>query len=126
MNSIIEKPNCLLVRPRIYVNDNISIGPGKIDLLRAIDGFHSLSAAAKDVGVPYKRAWLLIDSLNKGIGKPVVITSTGGNKGGGTILTPLGRKLLENYDKLEAHLNEQSQQGLQELESIIFEGNHSV
>lgn len=115
-----NKQNCLLVRPRIYVNDNISIGPGKIDLLRAIDGFHSLSAAAKDIGIPYKRAWLLIDSLNKGIGRPVVTTSTGGSKGGGTVLTVLGRSLLSHYDQLETHLNEEAQKGLKELESIIF------
>ncbi|ELH2660762.1 LysR family transcriptional regulator, partial [Salmonella enterica subsp. enterica serovar Infantis] len=81
---------------------------------------HSLSAAAKDLGIPYKRAWLLIDTLNKGIGQPVVITSTGGNKGGGTVLTPLGRSLLTWYDQAEAHLNEQSQQQLIELEKILF------
>lgn len=120
MKKLENETNILLVRPRIYVNDNISIGPGKIDLLRAIDGFHSLTAAAKDVGIPYKRAWLLIDSLNKGIGKPVVTTSTGGNKGGGSILTPLGKGLLELYDQMESHLNEQSQSGLRKLEEIIF------
>ncbi|EAA1980359.1 ModE family transcriptional regulator [Salmonella enterica subsp. enterica serovar Java] len=115
-----QKSDFILVRPRIYINDNISLGPGKIDLLRAIDGFHSLSAAAKDLGIPYKRAWLLIDTLNKGIGKPVVTTSTGGSKGGGTVLTPLGHNLLTWYDNAEASLNEQSQQDLQKLEKIIF------
>ncbi|KJC10410.1 ModE family transcriptional regulator [Citrobacter freundii] len=117
-----HEPNSdlILVRPRIYINDNISLGPGKIDLLRAIEGFHSLSAAAKDLGIPYKRAWLLIDTLNKGVGKPVVVTSTGGSKGGGTVLTPLGKSLLEWYDKTETKLNEQSQKDLQELGRIIF------
>ncbi|WP_159282748.1 hypothetical protein [Rahnella variigena] len=47
-------------------------------------------------------------------------TSTGGNKGGGTVLTPLGRKLLAWYDQAEAHLNEQSQQQLIDLENILF------
>ncbi|EGB3975604.1 LysR family transcriptional regulator [Salmonella enterica] len=99
----------------------ISLSPPTIcNSARAIDGFHSLSAAAKDLGIPYKRAWLLIDTLNKGIGQPVVITSTGGNKGGGTVLTPLGRSLLTWYDQAEAHLNEQSQQQLIELEKILF------
>ncbi|AFI91529.1 winged helix-turn-helix domain-containing protein [Pectobacterium parmentieri] len=110
----------ILVRPRIYINDNISLGPGKIDLLRAIDGFQSLSAAAKDLGIPYKRAWLLIDTLNKGIGKPVVMSSTGGSKGGGTVLTSLGRSLLTWYDLTEARLNELSQKDLQALEKIVF------
>lgn len=114
------KSDLILVRPRIYINDDISLGPGKIDLLRAIDGFHSLSAAAKDLGIPYKRAWLLIDTLNKGIGKPVVITTTGGNKGGSTVLTLLGQELLSWYDKAEANLNEQSKQDLLTLEKLIF------
>ncbi|ECJ2318331.1 TSUP family transporter [Salmonella enterica subsp. enterica serovar Newport] len=114
------KSEFILVSPRIYINDNIPLGPGKIDLLRAIDGFHSLSAAAKDLGIPYKRAWFLIDTLNKVIGKPVVITSTGGSKGGGTVLTPFGQELLGWYDKAEANFNEQSQQDLQALEKIIF------
>ncbi|MBE0151972.1 winged helix-turn-helix domain-containing protein [Serratia sp. PL7] len=117
------KSDFILVRPRIYINDNISLGPGKIDLLRAIDGFHSLSSAAKDLGIPYKMAWLLIDTLNKGIGKPVVVTSTGGRKGGGSVLTQLGQDLLTWYDKAEAHLNEQSLQDLQDLEKILFEEN---
>lgn len=120
MTKNVSRTDFILVRPRIYINDNISLGPGKIDLLRAINGFHSLSAAAKDLGIPYKRAWLLIDTLNKGIGKPVVMTSTGGSKGGGTILTTLGQNLLAWYDKAEANLNEQSQEDLQELEKIIF------
>ncbi|WP_369114939.1 winged helix-turn-helix domain-containing protein [Edwardsiella tarda] len=121
MDKNIEKSNILLVRPRVYINDNISLGPGKIDILRAIDGFNSLSAAAKDLGIPYKRAWLLVDTLNKGIGKPVVTSATGGAKGGSTVLTPLGRKILHWYDEIENHLNEQSQQELKKLEKIIFE-----
>ncbi|KHN52944.1 ModE family transcriptional regulator [Dickeya fangzhongdai] len=110
----------MLVRPRIYINDNISLEPGKIDLLRAVDGFHSLSAAARDLGIPYKRAWLLLDSLNKGIGQPVVTVTLGGSKGGSTILTPLGRDLLTWYDTTEAHLNEQSQQQLVDLDKMLF------
>ena len=50
----------------------------------------------------------------------MVITSTGGSKGGGSVLTPLGQNLLSWYDKAEANLNEQSQQDLQDLEKIIF------
>ncbi len=69
--------------------------------------------------IPYKRAWLLIDMLNKGIGKPVVITSTGG-KDGDSVLIPLGQNLLSWYDKTEANLNKQSQQDLQDLEKILF------
>ncbi len=56
--------------------------------------------------MPYKKAWLLIDSLNTGIGKPVVVTSTGGRGGGGAELTVLGEKLIDRYVALEQCIND--------------------
>lgn len=94
-----------LVRPRLYLGEAVSIGPGKIDLLRAVGETHSISAAARRLGVPYKRAWLLIDTLNQGFGRPVVATATGGRGGGGASLTPLGQELVVAYDALEKRLN---------------------
>nr|WP_320133076.1 hypothetical protein [uncultured Holophaga sp.] len=79
----------ILVRPRIYVCLEISIGPGKIDLLRLVDETKSLAAARKR-GIPYKRAWLLIETLYKGFGRPVIETVSGGRSGGGSTLTPWG------------------------------------
>ena len=105
MNSSKKKTYAVLVRPRIYIGDSISIGPGKIDLLRTIGDTRSIAAAARLLGVPYKRAWLLIDSLNKGFGQPVVATATGGKGGGGTSLTALGQELVVAYDALEKRLN---------------------
>lgn len=94
-----------LVRPRIYIGDEIAIGPGKIDLLRSVGETRSISAAARALGVPYKRAWLLIETLNQGFGRPVVETATGGKGGGGANLTPLGQQLVAAYDALEKRLN---------------------
>jgi molybdate transport system regulatory protein len=94
-----------LVRPRLYLGGDLSLGPGKIDLLRQVGESGSISAAARELGVPYKRAWLLIDSLNRGFPSPVLETATGGKAGGGARLTPLGRALIEAYDALEARLN---------------------
>ena len=64
----LKPARAIMVRPRIYLGDKIAIGPGKIDLLRAIARLHSITAAAKTLGMTYKRAWLLVDSLNRGFG----------------------------------------------------------
>lgn len=93
-----------MVRPRVQIGEAIALGPGKIDLLRAIDSERSISAAARAMGLTYKRAWLLIDSLNQGFGRPVVAASAGGRGGGGAALTPLGLALVARYTALEAKL----------------------
>lgn len=94
-----------LVRPRLYLGGELSLGPGKIDLLRKVNETGSISAAARALGIPYKRAWLLIDSLNRGFSGPVLDTAIGGKAGGGARLTPLGEALVAAYDALEAKLN---------------------
>ncbi|MGQ9723882.1 MAG: winged helix-turn-helix domain-containing protein [Tepidimonas sp.] len=108
----------ILVRPRVYIGDGIAIGPGKIDLLRQIGQTHSIAAAARTLGVPYKRAWLLIESLNRGFGRPVVETTTGGKGGGGASLTALGQQLIERYDALETSLNASAGHELQALRDL--------
>ena len=105
----------IVVRPRLYIDKRLSIGPGKIDLLRLVGEKRSISAAARELGMQYKRAWLLIDSLNQGFGRPVVSTATGGRGGGGASLTPLGEELLLCYAALEQRFNSE---GIQELETL--------
>jgi molybdate transport system regulatory protein len=77
------------------------IGPGKIDLLEAIDREGSISAAGRALGMSYKRAWDLVDALNKLVGEPVVAASTGGYRGGGATLTDAGRNLVADYRAIE-------------------------
>jgi molybdate transport system regulatory protein len=113
-----NKPCAVLVRPRIYIDDGIAIGPGKIDLLRAVGETRSIAAAARSVGVPYKRAWLLIDSLNVGFGSPVVETATGGKGGGGASLTALGQQLVTAYDAREKRLNTEAAPELEALRQL--------
>ena len=105
MNPSATKPCAILVRPRIYIGDGISIGPGKIDLLSLINETRSIAAAARTLGVPYKRARFLIDTLNSGFGRPVVVTAAGGKGGGGASLTPLGHALIIRYQALEERIN---------------------
>jgi molybdate transport system regulatory protein len=99
----ILQPGAAAVRPRIYLGPTLSLGPGKIDLLRAVSETGSISAAARDIGMSYKRAWFLIDTLNRGFGEPVVEALAGGNGGGGTRLTPLGEAVVRHYLRMEAN-----------------------
>jgi molybdate transport system regulatory protein len=80
----------------------IAVGPGKIALLEAIDAAGSLTAAAKDLGMSYRRAWLLLDELNRSLRRPAVDSAKGGEHGGGSVLTEQGRALLEVYRRIEA------------------------
>lgn len=118
MRSITKPNNVVLVRPRIYLGKGLAIGPGKIDLLRAIAELKSIAAAARKLSIPYKRAWILIDSLNQGFGKPVVETTSGGKGGGGTSLTLLGQQLVEKYDALETRLNAQATEELAAVRAL--------
>jgi molybdate transport system regulatory protein len=78
------------------------IGPGKAELLKSIQSTGSISAAARAMGMDYKRAWLLVDSLNRAFDTPVVERVTGGATGGGAVLTRFGAGLLARYQKLDA------------------------
>ncbi len=77
------------------------IGPGKIHLLEAIDREGSISAAGRALGMSYKRAWDLVDALNRQAGTPVVEASPGGHRGGGAMLTDAGRDLVADYRAIE-------------------------
>jgi molybdate transport system regulatory protein len=108
-----------MIRPRLYLHESLAIGPGKIDLLRKVDEAHSISAAARVLGMTYKRAWLLIDSLNHGFRRPVIETATGGRGGGGTTLTALGKQVVERYIALESRLNSSAKVELDALLRLV-------
>ena len=91
----------LRLRMRVTVGDVIAVGPGKIALLEALDETGSITAAAKSLDMSYRRAWLLIDELNRALKEPAVATAAGGAKGGGSALTPTGRQLITLYRQIE-------------------------
>jgi molybdate transport system regulatory protein len=76
------------------------IGPGKAKLLESIRDTGSISAAARDMGMSYKRAWLLLDSMNQAFTDPVVTAAPGGAGGGGASLTAFGAEVLERYRRI--------------------------
>ena len=89
------------VRLRVDFATFCRVGPGKIALLETIDRTGSLSQAARDLGMSYRRGWQLLASLNTSFRKLVVVTATGGRRGGGARITPFGRELIRCYRAFE-------------------------
>jgi molybdate transport system regulatory protein len=106
------------IRPRVYLDANVAVGPGKIDLLRHVAAKRSISAAARAMAMSYSRAWQLVDALNADFG-PVVATSTGGRGGGGAALTPAGEALIAAYDALERRLNTSAESEIAGLVALL-------
>ena len=88
-------------RLRVDLSAGVSVGPGKVALLEGIARSGSLSAAARELGMSYRRAWLLVHSVNEAFREPVVHFVTGGKEGGGAQLTAFGETLIERYRGLE-------------------------
>ena len=91
----------LRFRMRVTVGDVIAIGPGKIALLEAIGETGSITGAAKRLDMSYRRAWLLLDEMNRSVRRPVVDSAKGGAAGGGSALTDAGRQLIALYRHIE-------------------------
>ena len=104
---------------RIDFNPAFRIGPGKIALLEQIAALGSISAAGRAMDMSYRRAWELIDDLNTTFGKPVVDSKSGGKKGGGATLTPLGLSLISRYRAMERAAAVATQAHLEALQAEI-------
>ena len=107
------------VRLRIDLGVGASIGPGKIALLEQIERSGSLSKAARVLKMSYRRAWLLLDDLNRSLGEPVTTTSVGGSGGGGAQLTEFGRRLVTAYRGVEQAAGELAVQRLAWLDTGV-------
>ncbi len=88
-------------RLRLMLADGVVVGPGKATLLEEIARTGSIAAAGRAMGMSYKRAWSLIEELNRYFGTPVVETTRGGRDFGGAVLTGLGRKVVDLYRAAE-------------------------
>lgn len=86
---------------RILADKHPAMGPGKARLVAAIDATGSISGAARAMGMSYRRAWQLVEALNESFSQPVVLTATGGKRGGGASVTPFGRQLIRRYSAME-------------------------
>ena len=96
--------NNLAVRFRVDFGSRCSVGAGKIELLEGIARTGSLSQAARDMRMSYRRAWLLLEDMNIGFDHAVTHASVGGRGGGGVVLTVFGSRLVAGYRQLESRL----------------------
>ncbi len=86
---------------RLLAKDHPAMGPGKAQLIALIDATGSISAAAREIGMSYRRAWQLVDALNASFREPVVVTAIGGKRGGGAVVTAFGRRLAADFREME-------------------------
>jgi molybdate transport system regulatory protein len=91
-----------VARLRIVLGGDIALGPGKADLMEGIRDSGSIAAAGRRMGMSYKQAWLLIETMNACFAKPLVAAVKGGKRGGGARLTPLGEDVLRRFRRMQA------------------------
>jgi molybdate transport system regulatory protein len=104
---------------RIDLDSESRIGPGKVLLLENIHTCGSISAAGRAMDMSYKRAWDLVDEINRMCRQVAVERQTGGKKGGGAVLTPFGVSLVARYRKIERDAGSAVRKELQALRTDI-------
>ena len=107
---------------RLDFGDAVRLGPGKVRLLELIGAHGSISAAGRAMGMSYRRAWLLVDSLNQAFAQPVIATRPGGKADKRAELTPFGREVIFRFRAMEAAARTLVAQDLHALESAIKTG----
>lgn len=100
---------------RLILNDDIALGPGKVQLLETIRETGSIAAAGRAMGMSYKRAWHLVDTMNRCFVSPLIETSKGGAHGGGAKLTSLAEDVIVLYHDLEARARKATEADLKAL-----------
>ena len=114
-------PDSPRLRFRLVLGRSIAVGPGKADLLAAIMETGSISAAGRSMDMSYKRAWYLIDTMNRCFKEPLVHASKGGKGHGGSRLTPMGEKVLNLYRSIETHAATAAAAELEIFSTLIVE-----
>lgn len=116
-----EAPAVRVPKPqiRILFRKAIAMGPGKAELLQAIEHTGSISAAARQMDMSYRRAWMLVDAMNQSFREPVVTTETGGQKGGGARVTAFGQAVLARYLDMEAKAARAVEQEMAEFVKLM-------
>ncbi|PYG01311.1 molybdate transport system regulatory protein [Thioalkalivibrio sp. ALE21] len=110
-------------RLRILLGEVTALGPGKARLLEAIRSAGSISAAARDMGMSYRRAWNLVETMNRSFREPLVDTARGGTRGGGARVTPLGEDVLARYRRMEERAAEAIRDELDAMRPLLRDDN---
>ena len=114
-----RKPIVCKSRFRIKLEDQIALGPGKVDLLEAIERTGSISQAARELNLSYRRAWDLVDTMNRCFKTPLVSRTTGGKHGGGARLTALGKRMTTIYRTMESKAAKATQPELKSIKRSL-------
>jgi molybdate transport system regulatory protein len=104
---------------RVDFGTDRAIGPGKVLLLEAIKRTGSISQAGRALGMSYRRAWLLVDDMNRCFREPVVTAQPGGSQGGGAALTAFGEKVVLKYRTIETEAMAAAKPELHDLEAAV-------
>src|SRR5262245_60440208 len=107
---------------RLDLTSGDRIGPGKIALLEAIGATGSISAAARRLGMSYRRAWLLVEEINDSLREPAVTAASGGRKGGGAVLTAVGAQVVERYRNIEGLAKSSARGEFRALSKLVRSG----
>jgi molybdate transport system regulatory protein len=107
---------------RIDLVNGDRIGPGKVALLEAIKARGSISGAARQIGMSYRRAWLLVEEINAALRQPAVAAATGGKQGGGAALTPIGEEIVTLYRAVEHAAHDAAAHEFRALDKLIRKG----
>jgi len=107
------------LRLRIYFEADFMLGPGKAELLERIRDTGSISAAGRQMDMSYKRAWMLVEEMNKAFTLPVVSSARGGSGGGGAHLTEAGEEVLRRYRAAEAALRAATVEDVSALQAML-------
>ncbi|SAK50358.1 ModE family transcriptional regulator [Caballeronia temeraria] len=114
-----DQPAEVRFRMRIMKGETIAIGPGKVSLLEAVRKHGSISAAARSLDMSYRRAWLLIDEINRSLKSPATISEQGGQSGGGCVLTPVGESIVKLYRDVEAQAQNACADQIESLTQLL-------
>src|SRR5579872_4140240 len=104
---------------RVDFGTDQAIGPGKVRLLEAIKRTGSISQAGRALGMSYRRAWLLVDDMNRCFREPVVTAQPGGAQGGGAALTVFGEKVVSKYRTIESEATAAAKPELSDLQAAV-------
>lgn len=110
------------IKLRLEYDAPLVLGPGKYQLLARIERLGSISAAGRDMGMSYKRAWSLIEEMNAAFAQPVVDSSRGGPGGGGATVTATGQEVMRHFRALEKLLTDQGADDLAALSALLRQG----
>lgn len=109
----------LRIKLRLEYDSPLILGPGKAELLARIARLGSISAAAREMKMSYKRAWTLVEEMNQAFNDPVIDSARGGAGGGGARVTPTGERVLGHYRALESLLREAGADHLAALDGLL-------